>query len=382
MGVAGAAQAIDVWLDWAGSDATMNSAWTAGGFNAGQALTAAERNQIRAGAQAAMAGHYAGFNVNLTTTQPGGTHEVLRLGATTTTQGLFGQASRIDWRNVVKTDSADIYLANFGILLNATNWTRAENLTRLALGIGGTSSHELGHNLGLQHYDCYGQPSIKAPLYGGITGQQNDAIMATGSTGLSLQRRGEPRSFAQLEKLKLEYADGVSPTLGLTVAETAANNNALGSAQQVAGNFMALSGLTAVNIRGAITTSADIDFYRFSANAGQLITANTFSQNTFGDPVDTIITLMDANGNTLMTNDDIAFSGNTFGGSGTYGTDSIILNYVAPATGNYYVRVTPFSTGSGDYDLLLATSAVPEPATLAALGLGTLALLRRRRRAA
>lgn len=379
IGVGSSAQAIDAWLDWSGFESQVNLAWAASGYSGGNLLNAADHLYFKNTIKSKLETIYNGFTVNFTETMPGGLHERMWFGATTTSGGTYGVATRIDWRNSHKDDLSRIFSANFTTIADAAIHTKAVGMERLATALAGTGAHELGHNLGLQHYDCYCHPSIKAPGYGGITGQQNDSIMATGGTGLSSTRRGLDRSFNFLEKLKLEFADGVTANLGQTISEAVGANGTTATAQQVYGMAMPLSGGTAVNIMGDLTIASDVDVYAFNATTGSLLTANIMSQILEGTWADTEISLLNSSGTVLVTNDDIRYNGNTFmtGGS-IYGSDSLIMNYEATYTGRYYVSVRGFD--SGRYDLLLAgLNPVPEPATLAVLGLGVLALARRRR---
>jgi hypothetical protein len=267
--------------------------------------------------------------------------------------------------------------------MSSTSFTRAQNLDRIAHAIAGTASHELGHNTGLQHCDCYGQNSINAPTYGGITGQQNDAIMATGSTGLSSLRRGMPRSFNPHELLKLEFAEGFAPTLGTTVNEQAAAHGTLATAQLVTGNLLPISGKTAVNVDGRISTAGQLDYYRFEATAGSLISGNIYSAFWETDTVDSVVSLYNNAGTLLTSNNNIQFSGNSFNsGVGTYSNDSWVMNFVATYTGTYYFSVAGTGSNSvGDYEFLMSgMTPVPEPATMLVLGGGAALLLARRRR--
>lgn len=370
---------INVFLNFNGFSSTAQTAWTNAGFGASP-LTAPEIANLQANIKTNIETHYAGYTINFLTSDPGGNRETLNLGATTGQSGLFGQAAGLDWRNNRKNEVANIYAQNFGGIFPASTYTRAQALDRFAISMAGTTSHELGHNLGLQHYDCYCHPSVTPPAYatGGI---QNTSIMATGSTGITLTQRGVPRSFSQGERLKLEFADGVAAVQGVTVAETGAAHGTFATAQTVFGTSMPLSGVTAVNIDGRAAVSGESDFYAFTANAGSRIIANTFSAaGIMADSTDTAITLFDQSFGTLMTHGNITFSGNSFlQGSGGYSTDSLIQNFVATYTGVYYLRV--IGTGTGDYDLLLGgLNPVPEPATMAVVAIGTLALLRRRKR--
>lgn len=375
---------VAVWLDYAGFDSTIVTAWTNGGYSGGNALTAGEILGIKNDVQTKLQSIYSGFTISFNQSNPGGVFETLRMGATTTTAGLYGQADRLDWRNKHKDDVADIYAANFDDMVLPGSFTRTQNLERIKNALAGTAAHELGHNLGLQHYDPYGIASIQAPSYGGITGQQNNQIMATGGTGLTSIRRGDPRAFGLAEKIKLEYAEEMTTTPGQTIAETGAAHGSIGQAQLVTGNILPITGTSAVNITGQVAASGQVDFYRFEATAGSLLSANAQSQIleiATAAQVDSIITLHDSTGAVLVTNDDISYSGNSFmQGTGTYGTDSLIQNFVATYTGTYYVSLSGFQTDTGSYELLLTgMNPVPEPATMAALGAGVLWMARRRR---
>lgn len=376
---------ISVFLDYNGFDTNVATSWAAGGYTGGNSLTGAEILGMRAGIITKLEAMFAGFDTTFTSTNPGGTFELLRMGATTTQSGLFGQAERIDWRNEFKDDIADIYVHNFGSIIMPGSFTRSQNLERLTNAIAGTTAHELGHNLGLQHYDPYGTESIRAPSYGGVTGQQNNYIMATGGTGLSSLQRGQMRFFNTAETVKLEYADGLLANAGLSINESAAPKGTLATAQQVLGEVLPVSGRSAVNVVGSLSANGQNDYYSFTAQMGSLITANAQSQRVYsgGTVVDSVIDLLDSSGNLLVSNNNISYSGNSFmGASGQYGTDSLIQNFEALYSGTYYLRIrASSSTDVGSYQLLLTgLNPVPEPATMAALGAGVLWMARRRRK--
>jgi len=374
------ASASDIFLDWDGSVITMGEAWSAAGYGMGEGLTSMEFSSIVAMTKGKLETKFGGYSTSFLESTPGGLHEWIKLGATTMSTTTYGSSSGIDWRNEVKDGIAELYLANFGGILSKTMFTRSENISRLASAIANTAAHELGHNLGLQHYDAYGTPAITAPGYG-FDGEQNMFVMATGVTGLTAPMRGHDRFFNPMEKVKLHYADGIAPSLGATISEAIGAKDTLATAQEVFGSPLSLISMTSVNIDASISMPGQSDIYKFYAAEGSKISANTFSHGHMPSFTDTMMFLLDSTGTAIFSNDDINFFGDDFmtGSATYYSDDSAIFNYVAPYSGTYYLKV--MGTAPGDYDLLMTGLApVPEPGTMAAIGVGIAALLRRRRK--
>jgi hypothetical protein len=72
-----------------------------------------------------------------------------------------------------------------------------------------------------------------------------------------------------------------------------------------------------------------------------------------------VLKLKDANGDTIAQSDDIYFGPNVWGpnlGATKQDEDSMILNFIAPATGTYYIEVSTKSL-TGMYDLFVAVGA-------------------------
>lgn len=376
----GKACAIDVFVDWDFAPMNMAAAWTDAGYGSGAELSPMEISSIIAMAEGKMAAKFAGYSVSFLGSAPSGDYEWMKLGATTTSTTTYGLSSGLDWRNRVKDGSVELYLANFGGILSSTLFTRSANIARFASAIANTASHELGHNLGLQHYDAYFVPPVTAPVYG-FSGEQNGSIMATGVTGLVAMDRGHDRFFNPVEKLKLEFADEATATLGTTVDETVADKSTIGTAQSVLGVTMPISGLSSVNIAGKTSIPGQMDHYKIEAAAGSLLSANTLSHGHLIPFTDTKLTLLDSTGAALIFSDDIHFFGDTFMSptAAYYSDDSLFFNFVAPYTGTYYLKV--MGTAPGDYNLLVSgLSTVPEPASMIVVGLGLAAIAARRRK--
>lgn len=374
------AHSIDVFMDWAGSMATMASAWSSAGYAPGAALTGMEMGGIISSVMGKMSAKYASYTVTFSDMAPSAPYEWIKLGATTASTTTYGVSSGIDWRNDVKDGTADIYLANFGPILSSTMFTRAENISRFASAIANTTAHELGHNLGLQHYDAYGIDTVTAPGYF-FSGEQNSSIMATGVTGLTAPMRGHDRFFNPMELVKLEYAHGLAPSLGATIMEAPGAKDTLATAQLVYGSLLPISGKLAVNVDAATSIPGQIDIYKFYAESGSLISANTFSHGHMASFTDTTMTLMNSLGVPILMSTDIKFFLDDFmtPTSTYYSDDSLIFNYAATYTGEYYLKIS--GMGPGEYDLLITgLNPVPEPASMVALSLGVLALIRRSRR--
>lgn len=379
------AHAIEVHLDFSGSSSLLHGSWVDGGYGDGGPLswTASDFLSTQHSVKAKMEAIFSPFTVTFSTFDdvPTGPHATLGFGATGGDPGLLGLSSTLDWRNTSLIDGAVIYSGKFGgtFMAGTTVDHKVRDLDRLSTALANIAAHELGHTLGLQHYDAYGLPAFMAPGYAGITGQQNGSIMSSGPSGATIMGLGDAlKTWSKLSFNKLEYADGVVDTVGKTISEAAGAKSTLATAQYVTLDSLSESGTPAVNIEGETGEAGQLDFYRFDAVLGNLITLNTFSDLILGDTTNTTLGLFDASGALLATNGDISYSGNSFmTGAGVYSTDSLILNFSATYTGSYYAGVLG-SGSSGDYNLLI-TGAVPEPTILYAAGVGSLLWLKRRK---
>lgn len=123
----------------------------------------------------------------------------------------------------------------------------------------------------------------------------------------------------------------------------------------------------------------DIDYYSVIVPSGCILNAMTTPMATFPSTPDTIMDVRTAGDVLILSNDDGASgtgNGNNGGTLTNRGSTIRFLNNGPTAT--YLLKIYGFDAAQvGQY--ALTVSLVPEPATLALLSIGALALIRRRK---
>ena len=169
-------------------------------------------------------------------------------------------------------------------------------------------------------------------------------------------------------------------SLGGDFADTDGANDTLAGAD----DLVLGPGDTAVAVNRLVQVAGgDVDFYRVPLQAGDVFIAMTAPLDSFYD-LDTVLVVLDSNGDFLFDDDDATDSGADVGPGfdPVNGPDSgfgSALQFLAPETGDYYLAVTGFDpalddnivphTEVGDYALLVARVPEPSPALLAMMTL-------------
>ena len=393
------AQGANVWLDFNSGTGPnwideLNEATSLAGVSD---FTEAERATIESNILSSLETAFEDFVVVFSLTDPGGSRERVNMGATTSGTSTYGSAP-VDFLND-GTGTQSIYTANFDNFLESYE-SRATQIAEISTSLAGTIAHELGHSFGVRHQASYGTDGIEPDSYSNTGGLQNSHIMATGGTGLSETERETARTFSRWSRLSMETADVyplvASPLPHSSEALTDAGDTPA-SAQSLSLTYAPVSGFNAAVVVGAEidppplgSSTYDVDVYSFSAQSGDLLSAELWSDDRYPDDFDGQLSLIGPDGLTMIySDDDVLFSGDSFGTGTKRDDDTFLLNIPLTETGIYYLMVETLgadpnnSSGDadGDYDLLVGVwpSLVPEPSSLL-LALTGLALLSVRRR--
>jgi uncharacterized repeat protein (TIGR01451 family) len=125
------------------------------------------------------------------------------------------------------------------------------------------------------------------------------------------------------------------------------------------GTFATASPLGTTNVvaRGNLFPNGDVDFYAFTANAGDKVYAATMTSFSAGSSTDSQLTLLASDGTTVIEFDD---------DNGSFaGLSSSIAGATIPANGTYFLKVNDFTAGTASerpYELhLRVQSGAPTP---------------------
>jgi hypothetical protein len=378
---------------------------------------------IRDAIQSRITAIYGDFNYTFTQTRPtSGLYAEIDFNVPAGTY-LGGEATELDWRNLDLGGSATVDISQFlqfpGLVgVAGLPAATTQNIINMSATI---AAHELGHLSGLLHEDAFGpigegvstalldNPNLNGfyPAYGGPSGATEtsyDVMASPASVGSSLYDATQVTFFGERDAIKLAFADS-----GTTVNEATGTNNSIATAQPLSltplsvpntllvGQDLGMSfQVSAIDVDGAITLGAggtsNIDYYSFTATAGQLFNFDALSQTITrynGDDIDPVLTLFEADGKTVVPYG--SFVNGTFvpyadgavasDDDSFQDQDSIIYDVTMPYTGTYYLQVKEFvpvdqlniaeNTGVGRYELFFYSFAATAPAVSAFADTGT-----------
>lgn len=362
----------------------------------GHVYTPAERMAVMTGLEAI---YPPALGVSFTITPTPATHSTVFFNFGTGPYG--GTSDHVDFLNTDTSD--DAYVLAKPVLASLSIADTVPNILRASTNL---AAHELGHILGLRHYDSFGPPhgGMPAgiapdffPVYPGPTmaASTTDHVMSLSSTiGLSAGNLLDDEiHFGFREAIKLKMAGHAEdfevpgpPKTPMTAQPMSFTTISVPNTMAMAGHpdgdlFPKPSFSVAVDViagtldpfppgdpmtpPGPIST----DYYKFFGTAGETVTIEVMSSILswrLGDTTDPVVFLLDGMMGlpvgTYFFNDDEHET-----------TDSMLLDITLPYTGPYIIEVGPFDPFvpmlSGAYDLFVYRyTTIPEPSALALVG--------------
>lgn len=365
---------VSIFLDY-GSAAGANSFTSRlnemAGVNGIAAFSTAEVNQLRAQILSQLQTTFSGLRVDFPTVKPIDTRsETIQFGrprsaGPTTTTTPYSHAAA-DWLNVNEQDTSLVFVSELNYA-NLKNLSRANQLNFVGKFLAFYAAQNAARQFGLNQADAFGTPQITSADYNNVGSVQLlDYLSGDPALGfnISVFETNAVFGISPLGRAKLQYGYRLHPQPLVSVAETSASHGTAAAAQALTLTTSAVSGMkTAVVRKARINAAVEADFYSLTATAGELITAQIAATGLYDTPaaIDAVLRIFAADGVTQLAISDDTFLGtSSFGNPATtlIDADPLVLNFVAPSSGTYFIQVTAKNSGVGDYDLFASTTTV------------------------
>ena len=350
-----------------------------------------ERNAIQAG----MAANYAAFNWRVTQseaeakswTADSGRSYVRLMFSQGRGGGVSGDAGEVDFRNTNRRVVSEVNINALAPIIKdllPAGYTTTDYSNAVVALTTTIASHELGHTAGLRHADAFGPigsgvsaSSDTSRIYPPYTGLRNASetawhlLASPASVGSTIADAMRNLFFGERESIKLAFDDIGQSTVevhsGLNAHNSIATAEDLGGLAQLvvpnlapttgfanSGKIFDVSAMAVIGDLkfGASANSTEVDYYKFSGKAGEIIHAELLVNSLLpkrGEAFDGELKLFKSDGSLLAENDD-DFEGTT---------DSTLFDATLPVDGAYYVAVSvssqPAFAGAGSrYELFLS----------------------------
>ncbi|WP_020474715.1 LamG-like jellyroll fold domain-containing protein [Zavarzinella formosa] len=343
--------------------------------------TIAEQNAILANLNAKFAGFDYVFTndrdaAKLATEATGGEFDTLVFNAGPG-GGVGGEADEIDFRNLRHTNTGSVNIQPLLSYLDGVPGDREALIINLTATV---AAHEIGHMAGLRHADSFGpigsgiparvDPTLYFPTYVGPMQADESQLHVMASplaVGSTIADAAQDTFFGEREDIKLAFNE-----VGRTIFETNTDGdshdsaataeplgvlpsltvpNTLRGESQNAGKQFNVSALAVIGHVVVTNGVSEQDVYSLTGKAGDLMNFELISESlnpSRGQPFDGVLTLRDAAGNVIATNDD-EYEGTR---------DASIIDAKLPADGVYFIEVAPYFNGDGGrYELFMSRFA-------------------------